>query len=312
MAAEKTSWHCLPAEIRGMILQVLLQDGCSLANFATVSREWQTVIEQHTFARIKLTPSRLAEFASRFPHRNRASVGYIWFCLELEEYDCAACAPDLDDWGMNESDSILVATAFSDLFSALSTWEPHGKLLLDIGIHSPSDSKHWFKYLTFGPDTPPSDARDRDQRDRDGSTEQPTLPGVDDSQHSWINGRRGSAAGRGACEKVFEEIMGEGPFTDDEQENVWWDQLPLVLVVIVVTGLLLRQQTRRRWKPAALVHMVSRFPNLQEVHYEPWMEWIDVLQEWTDQCKYHSFVVLRSSGIYLLISVTSYSVPIPS
>ncbi|KAM4054386.1 hypothetical protein HRG_014879 [Hirsutella rhossiliensis] len=119
-----------------------------------VSRELQTIIERHNFARIRLTPSRLADFGSTV-HRNRALVGYIWLCLELQEYDCTECAPqDPAVWGVSNKDNILITTAFQDLFSALSTWEPNGDLLLDVSVHSPSDSEHWFKYLTFGPDAP--------------------------------------------------------------------------------------------------------------------------------------------------------------
>jgi hypothetical protein len=36
--------------------------------------------------------------------------------------------------------------------------------------------------------------------------------------------------------KVFDEIMGEGPFSKDNQENQWWQQLPFVPAV---TGALL-------------------------------------------------------------------------
>ncbi|KAK3387613.1 hypothetical protein B0H63DRAFT_470510 [Podospora didyma] len=38
------------------------------------------------------TPSRLADFRSMV-HRNRTLVGYIWFCLELDDYNCTKCAP---------------------------------------------------------------------------------------------------------------------------------------------------------------------------------------------------------------------------
>ena len=85
-------WDSLPEEIRLLIFKALMQDGCTLARLATVSREWQTELERHNFARIKLTPSRLVDFSSMI-HRNRALVGYIWFCLELDNYDCTKCAP---------------------------------------------------------------------------------------------------------------------------------------------------------------------------------------------------------------------------
>ncbi|SPQ24115.1 e7ab612f-d148-4bd1-8e09-6e5908cda157 [Thermothielavioides terrestris] len=157
------SWQRFPTEIRLSILEALLQTGPSLASFATVSREWQTVIERHNFSRIKLTPgSRLAEFGSMV-FRNRALVRYIWFCIELDAYDCSECEPqsrDPETWGFSDEDNVRIVNGFEALFSTLGTWEPRpsGEMLqLDISIHSPSDSEHWFKYLTFEPDLPPEE-----------------------------------------------------------------------------------------------------------------------------------------------------------
>ena len=278
MIANMISWHCFPAEIRLTVLEVLLQDGCSLADFATVSREWQTIIERHNFSRIKLTSSRVADFGSMV-HRNRSLVRYIWLCLELQEYNCTECEPQgPESWGLSNAENALITTAFLDLFSTLSVWEPDSSLLLDISVYSPSDSEHWFKYLTFEPDVA-SDMCGRDQH-----AKQSMLVKATDHHHGWIAGSRNSIPTSAAIDRVFEEIMGEGPFDDEEQEGQWWQQLPLVPAV---TGVLLRQQNRRRWKPAALAHMFARLPGLQEIHYEPWREWLDIQQQWTDQCECH-------------------------
>jgi hypothetical protein len=76
--------------------------------------------------------------------------------------------------------------------------------------------------------------------------------------------------------------MGEGPFDDEEPEMQWWRGFPFVPVVGVV---LLRQQTRRRWKPVALANMLTRFPNMNELCYEPWREWTEIETQ-TDKRKY--------------------------
>jgi hypothetical protein len=60
---------------------------------------------------------------------------------------------------------------------------------------------------------------------------------VDDYQHGWIVGNRDYTPTGLAIHKVFDEIMGEWPFDDDEKKNQWWQQLPLVPSV---TGVLLR------------------------------------------------------------------------
>ncbi|EXF76822.1 hypothetical protein CFIO01_05116 [Colletotrichum fioriniae PJ7] len=136
-----SKWDNLPREIRLLILQEVMEDGCPLAPLATVSRKWQTAMERHHFARIRLTPSRLTTHFRAISQRNRILVGYIWFCLGLDEYDCT-------------TDKCPITASFQDLFSILRNWEPHGDLTHDISLYSPSDSKHWFLYLTFLPDTP--------------------------------------------------------------------------------------------------------------------------------------------------------------
>jgi hypothetical protein len=244
---------------------------------ATVSREWQTIIERHNFARIKLTPSRLADFGSMV-YRNRALVDYIWLCLELNEYECAECEPqDPEAWAVSDADNMLTTKAFEDLFSAIGTWEPNGDLLLDISVHSPSDSKHWFKYLTFEPDTPSH------VWDQNPCVAQAMLGNLDDHQHGWIAGNQNSIPSYMAIHNVFEEMLSCAPFNDDEQENQWWQQLP---AAPAVTGVLLRQQNRRRWMPTSLAQMFSRLPELQEVYYEPWREWEEYLQKWTDKSRF--------------------------
>ncbi|KAI0531798.1 hypothetical protein GGR58DRAFT_492307 [Xylaria digitata] len=276
-----STWDGLPREIRLPILEALMQTGCTLGRLATVSREWQTELERHNFARIKLTPSRLVDFTSMI-YRNRALVRYIWFCLELDDYDCTKCAPArgmfIDaEWeeafAIKNTNNCPITTAFQNLFLILSTWDPNSDLILDISIYSPSDSKHWFKYLTFMPDTP------SDMLGGSG-IEQTILDKVyHDPQHGWVAGFRHSAPSTAAILKVFHSVMGEGPFDSEQSELQWWDQLP---PVPAVTSLLLRQQNRRRWKPGSLAHMFARFPRLQEVHYEPWREW-DFMQSHTDR-----------------------------
>ncbi|KAM0449493.1 hypothetical protein ACHAO4_007511 [Trichoderma viride] len=131
-----------------------------------------------------------------------------------------------------------VATAFENLLSVLSTWDPNGDLTLNISIYSHSDSRYWVKNLAFMPDITSA-----------------------------------------AIRRLFHAIMDEEPFDSEQLELQWWDQLPSVPVV---TKLVLRQQIRRRWKPDSLAHMLSCFPRLEELHYEPWREW-DSMERDTDR-----------------------------
>jgi hypothetical protein len=221
------------------------------------------IIEPHNFARIHLALSRLADFSSVI-HRIRALVRYIWLCLELQEYDFTRYAPSSEEVeGLSNADNTRVMTAFHDLFSTLSTWEPKGKLMLDISVQSPSESENWCKYLTFGPDITSGEC------DWNLCPEKSMLVSLNDHKRGWIAGSQNSVLSRMRIFEVSHGIMGEEPFPDDNQENQWWLQLPLVPAV---TGKLLRQQNCRRWKPTVLAQIFIRLPRLQEIFYEPWRE----------------------------------------
>ncbi|KAI0972485.1 hypothetical protein F4678DRAFT_471513 [Xylaria arbuscula] len=101
-----STWDGLPREIRLLILEALMQTGCTLACLATVSREWQTDLERYNFARIKLTPSRLVNFN-----------------VEWEE-----------KFTISNTDNGSIPA------------DPNSELILDISIYSPSDSKHCFRH----------------------------------------------------------------------------------------------------------------------------------------------------------------------
>ncbi|OIW26987.1 hypothetical protein CONLIGDRAFT_580337 [Coniochaeta ligniaria NRRL 30616] len=249
MSRDRTSWGCLPPEIRNEIVGLLpvLGGRCSL--LATVARDWQSIVEPLNFAEISLT------------------IRYIWFRVELKQYDCSQCAnTDRGRWGLDNIDNQFIADAFESLFTILSVWEPRGDLVLDISVYSPSDNQHWFKYLSFC-----SDANLGECSSRRGHDQETTL--INDPAHGWVAGQQVLAPEEHAVEKTFDEIMGEGPFDDEEPEMRWWRSLPFVPVVGVV---LLRQQTRRRWKPVALANMLTRFPNMNELWYEPWREWTGI------------------------------------
>ncbi|KAE9970578.1 hypothetical protein EG328_006177 [Venturia inaequalis] len=161
-------------------------------------------------------------------------------------------------WDLSEMDNSLITKGLEDLFSVLS-------------VYSPSDSQHGFKYLTFEPDTV------SETQDEHRLVERPMLS----KPCSGAGGPSATRTFEAIC-KVFGEIMSNSPFDNDEQERRWWQQLPLVPIV---TRVLLRQQTRRRWRPYTLTQMFTRMPRLQEVHYEPWKEWLhpDIQQRWTDE-----------------------------
>lgn len=276
MSEERTSWYRIPAEIRNEIVGLLPSLGGRCSLLATVSRDWKSIIEPLNFAQISLTVPRLADLNSQaILWQKRSQIRYIWFRVELAQYDCTQCTnTNRDYWGLDNIDNQLIADAFEGLFTALAAWEPHGDLVLDVSVYSPSDNQHWFKHLSFCADT------SMNEYSSSCGPEQGEVL-LDDPAHGWVFGHPFVAPEWPAIEQTFDEIMGEGPFDDEEPEMQWWRGLPLVPVVGVV---LLRQQTRRRWKPVALANMLTRFPNVEELCYEPWREWSSIETQ-TDERK---------------------------
>ncbi|KAL8672432.1 MAG: hypothetical protein Q9168_003110 [Polycauliona sp. 1 TL-2023] len=120
-----------------MIMKAVIQDDERRAvQYATVSREWQAVVEPVVFGQLKLTQSRLAGFAKIVP-RQRALVKCIWLCIELQAYVSSRSRYAGILW--HEANVKTVGTAIRSLFSILSAWAPAGTLVLDISAHSPND-----------------------------------------------------------------------------------------------------------------------------------------------------------------------------
>jgi hypothetical protein len=257
-----TLWATLTPEIRDRILRLLPVLGSQCSILAAVCQEWRSIIEPLNFAEINLSASRLAEpYTQTILFKRRSQIRYIWFRIELKPYHCDRCGnTEPEQWGLDDVDNQSIVDAFQSLFTTLGRWEPRGDLVLDISVYSPSDIQHWFKYLDFRPDTLHA-----------GSIQGPAP--ADDKAHGWAGGKQTVAPEEHAITQTFEEIMGEGPFDDEPPEMDWWRSLPSVPVVSEVR---LRQQTRRRWKPVALANMLTRFPNMHELCYEPWREWTKI------------------------------------
>lgn len=261
-----------------MVVDQWMKDagGASLGPYATVSQEWQRLIEQHTFSRIKLNTERLVSFRSCLSPRKQLYVKYIWFCWELEEYECSACAPQerLDEMPAelpSRADNLRIKSALETIFGVLGTYPTTCDLVLDISVHSHSDSEHGFEHLSFEPDVTMDREKLEKLESRDG----------EGPQEKCRPRRNLVPSPESTISTVFGKIMDRRNFENDAEEALWWRQWPSVPAVKSV--LLLRQQTRRRWNPRLLGRMFSRFPRLQEVNYEPWREWDSNEQEANDK-----------------------------
>ncbi|CAH0026322.1 unnamed protein product [Clonostachys rhizophaga] len=258
----EASWRRLPADIWLKILGLLLDDDTSCAGAAAVSRQWQAVIEPRTFARIKITPARLADFNS-MTYRNRHLVRYLWLCLELEEY------PPL--FGrLTNADNHLIATSFWTLFENLSSWDPHGKLTLDISIHSPSDANSEFDYLTFESDIPVCEI-DHDKWAGKEIQRRHVMRGGVIPQHFGGLMSKLPGYGRLAKEQALKQFNSAQGFGMTEYE----DHLMSSMISINEAN---ARDPDNLLEPGLVIW--QRLPT--EIHYESWREWTKYSQDHRD------------------------------
>ncbi|KAH7127246.1 hypothetical protein B0J11DRAFT_432859 [Dendryphion nanum] len=266
-------WNSLAAELRDMILQTLIYEG-NIARYASVCREWQATIEKSNFHSLKLTVRDIPVFG-KLTIEHRGLVKYIWYSIELLNYDCTEC--DLHETeSVMEVNQTTVKDGIRAMFCTLSKRPFDGDMTLDISIHSPSDSQHHFKYIEFEPaNTLFSHGRPKSALHHDSghssSTPHPSIAAID---------------------RIFPDIeLVEG-------ESNFWTSVPWVPCI---THILLRRQTRRRWDPVNLSRITARLPNLRDMCFEPWREWGQMMQRHTDMLSAQFFTSLIPNKMKRLI-----------
>ncbi|KAL3297338.1 Oxoglutarate iron-dependent oxygenase protein [Colletotrichum asianum] len=134
---------------------------------------------------------------------------------QLEEYDCINCGAEKNLRITSTADHARIGRAFTGLFSALSAWEPSDNLVLDISIHSPSDSDHWYKYLTFVPDMTPENCNWKKRLPK------PIQVNFNDEKHGWIASHRVSPPRPVLIEDMCDTASTESPAVDgNSRENL--------------------------------------------------------------------------------------------
>jgi hypothetical protein len=241
------SWASLPVEIRLMILgEISHQRNYGWASCAAVCKEWQVFLEGKNFHRLTLRPECL-EKLNDMVIRQRRLVRHICLIIDLPGYTCRTCRTETGPWRTQQE--AITQGALLKLYSVLSTWEPRGRLILEITACSPSDSDHWFKNYRFG----------LDHDCAEDSAQQQRATVWHDPDHGWVNGQQVEAPSASAILRLFSILCVN-----------FAKPLPMVHAV---TGLVIRRQLRRLIFPWALGRLCKSLPQLESIVYEPWRVW---------------------------------------
>ncbi|KAF4772554.1 hypothetical protein HAV15_012176 [Penicillium sp. str.  len=133
----------LPPELTSIILEYISHDDLHLAKYATISRDWQAIIESKTFSSLKInTPKRLAEFNELSWDRRRSYVRKVDLIIQLESYyDDDDAFTRYENEGEMQRNNKIFTTSIHSLFITLAKWpaKEEAEFSLSIEARSPDD-----------------------------------------------------------------------------------------------------------------------------------------------------------------------------
>ncbi|EAT83669.1 hypothetical protein HBI56_064520 [Parastagonospora nodorum] len=236
-------WLSLPADICLLVLdEISGQKHRGWAQCAAVCKEWQAILEPKNFSQLALEPSCLDNLET-LVIRQRPLVQHICLNIDLPGYTCRSC--ERSDT-MSSRRPTIFRRAILRLFSILSTWQPTGRLTLELSASSPSDSQHWFKNYCFG-------SGHEDTRDW---TQQEKAINWHDPKHGWVYGQQVKTPDLPAFMRLFSPLCLNVP-----------QNLP---VVHAVTSFCIRRQLRHELFPQVLKALWDKLPRLESIVYELW------------------------------------------
>ncbi|KAI1176206.1 hypothetical protein F4777DRAFT_597829 [Nemania sp. FL0916] len=247
--ARARSWVSLPAEIRLKILETIArQKYPGWASFASVCKEWQSILEKANFRKMRLGLSCLDGVKHLTRPQKMGMIHHIYFNIELPTYTRRCCVKGRHSPPCNTD--AIVYNGLRRLLYILSTWNPENELALEVNAYSPSDNKHWFKNIYLSS----NDVEDVEDNEDTITHLQKTRLQLHDPRHGWVHGHQ-SRPPKESLKRLFRIT----------QTDFWRFH-----IVQAVTSFVIRRQFRRCLCPEAIAFLVCSFRNLKHLSYEPW------------------------------------------
>ncbi|KAK2590068.1 hypothetical protein QQS21_012256 [Conoideocrella luteorostrata] len=250
------SWLDLPPEMRIEILNLVSQDSQhhQLSLYATVCSEWQYFFETITFRHLLVDSTALEDFSRIMSGKNARRTGnlrHMLFLIVLPRYSCPSCH-ELESRFEIYRNNRIFTTAVEVLLGMLSTWVPRGRsggLTLELGIKSPSDTRHYYRDITMYNNYP---FRSWDNLDE---TIDMTFYHMSPKLYSVIDARPKHAHSARLALRRPEGFHAAGRFLGSllQFQGLKNSHLPRVKVI---NSLLIRHQFKRQMSPLALAKLV--------------------------------------------------------
>lgn len=238
------------------MLETLAQDPysgsrrASLTNYALVCKSWQRIFEKINFQRLVLHQDDL-DGVARLPKRCRPYVAHVCLRIELSEYvpwagdRLATIRPAIVRPERMEdiaTNSEIIELAIGKLFDGLKSWEKWAKPDHRITLEISFHSPSDSRYIARG-----IHAKELDRG----------LPSTDGRSRD------------GAADRIF------GGYVHVQ----FHQQLP---VLNMVERFIMQRHTRRQPTSFTMHQLLSRFPDLKDLVFEPWQQFLDTSQDRVD------------------------------
>ncbi|OTA00900.1 hypothetical protein A9Z42_0012070 [Trichoderma parareesei] len=249
-------WQRLPEELRLLVLEALARDPysgsrrASLTNYALVCKSWQATFEKLNFQRLVLHQDDL-DGVAMLPKRCRPYVTHVCLRIELNDYvpwaggELGIFRPAIirpERMEDIEANSEIIELAVGKLFHGLKAWEKWAKPNHRIALEISFHSPSDSRYVAKG-----IHARELDRG-------LPSTSGL----------RR-----EGAADRIF------GGYVHIQ----FHQQLPRLNMV---KRFIMQRHTRRQPTSFTMHQLLSRFPDLEELVFEPWQQFLDTSQDRAD------------------------------
>ncbi|KAL7906163.1 hypothetical protein GGI35DRAFT_458923 [Trichoderma velutinum] len=250
-------WSRLPEEMRLQVLETLAQDPrhnaadgtYGLTNYALVCKAWQSIFEKANFRRLVLCQADLDALA-KIPKRCKPYVRHICLRIEIHEYrpwgrfEPMVIRPErMEDIAANND---IIELAVGKLFGVLKPWEK------ELQKVRPSYRGMALEMSIHSPSDPEYVYR--------GVTATRLEKGL-----SWTH----EAGLEGAVFRIFGGSVHIRFYQNLPQLNL-------------VRRFIMKRHSRRRVSSFTLHQILSRFPHLEDLVYEPWQQSLETLQDLVD------------------------------
>ncbi|KAF4340962.1 hypothetical protein FBEOM_5110 [Fusarium beomiforme] len=271
-----SSFHSLPAEIQGMIFDIIHKDEWRTGQYAAVNRCWQDYFERKNFKSLEISRLEVQNLKRIVTPRRQVFVKHIWYRILLDKYIYDMTKVEEKPKVLWEADSRFTQSIQS-MWGVLKDWDARNSLTFELTAYSPVSD--WSDLIDRRENTWEKDFAAYRLHKKSGSKEPYSYP--DDPLKLYVEKDKEfiSPSFRRYWWALRRNLMGwkSLEFTSKQSynEEVYFIRDPIVLpTVSVISKFLIRRTNFRQFCPDALSQIFDSLRNIQDITIERWVSMV--------------------------------------